>query len=82
MSARYISVYAKDVKESHQYQEVLFSKGFEWVTSGKSLTDHTNFYARLDDMKIITCYHDASIDEESIKLSIEQITSFNIKQNY
>lgn len=70
---RYIGIYAKDIDDSHEYQKALFNVGFAWCTSGITLQKHTNFYARLEDMSLITCYHDASIDEESIKLTIQQI---------
>ena len=70
---RYIGVYAKNEKDSHEHQNALFSVGFGWVSSGMVLQKHTNFYARLEDMKIITCYHDPSIDEECLALTIDQI---------
>lgn len=73
MNKRYIAVYAKDINDSHEYQKALFEKGFEWISSGKQLITPTNFYARFEDMKIITCYHDSSIDEESVKLTIDEI---------
>lgn len=76
---RYIAVCAKDVGESHAYQKALFEKGFEWISSGKQLIKPTNFYARFEDMKIITCYHDPSIDEESIKLTIDEINKGEFK---
>lgn len=77
MKKRYIAIYAKNESESHEYQKVLFDKGFQWLSSGFNLTNHNNFYARIDDMKIITCYHDASIDEESLKLSIDELKKWN-----
>ena len=73
----YIGVKTKNIDESKIFQQALFDKGFEWVNSGKEVLNHTNFYARLYDMKIITCYHDPSIDEESIFLDLEQIKEIN-----
>lgn len=79
MKNRYIGVYAKNENDSHEYQKILFNKGFQWVSSGFNLTNHTNFYARLEDMKIITCYHDPSIDEESVNLSINELKQWVIE---
>ena len=79
MDKRYIAVYAKNKIESSEYQKALFNKGFEWINSGAIVQEkHSNFYARFDDMKIITCYHDPSIDDESIKLSIAEIESYEL----
>ncbi|WOZ15068.1 hypothetical protein GNVKYODX_CDS91 [Acinetobacter phage vB_AbaM_AB3P2] len=75
MKNRYIAVYAKDIVESHQYQKALFEKGFHWLTSGFEFKSYRNFYARFEDLKIITCFHDPSIDEESVKLTIDEIRS-------
>lgn len=69
---RYISIKAKDGRESITYQQALYDVGFRWG-NGEITTKHINFYARLEDMKLITCYHDSSIDEESIQLSVEDI---------
>lgn len=73
MKKRYIGIYAKNLSESHQFQNELFDKGFEWVNSGHQLVSANNFYARLEDMKIITCYHDPSIDEESVGMSLDDL---------
>lgn len=68
MEKRYISVCAQSKKESEELQKALFIMGFEWLFSGKQIQKHTNFYARFYDMKIITCYHDPLIDNESLRL--------------
>lgn len=73
MDKRYISIHAKNAEESIAYQQALFNKGFHWVVSGFEFQKHKKFYARFEDLTLITCYHDPSIEEESVKLSIDEI---------
>ena len=65
----YLRVSAKNLNESAVAQKSLFNLGFAWVNAGCELQQHKQFYARLSDKKIITCYHDPSIDDESITLN-------------
>lgn len=79
MKIEYIGVKAKNQKETCDFQRALFCKGFQWVNSGVVvLNKHTNFYARLSDRKIITCYHDHSIDDESVFLTVAEILNLGV----
>ena len=73
----YIGVRANSKDESERYQSALFERGFSWANSGLEIQNHTNFYARIHDKKIITCYHDPSIDNESDYLTIDEILNIS-----
>ena len=77
MGKYYIGVRANSKDESERYQLALFERGFSWANSGLEIQNHTNFYARIHDKKIITCYHDPSIDSESDYLTIDEILNIS-----